>query len=138
MRGQCLKSNQRVFGDEQRHSQRGVRQCRYAGARNHGGDSSTLNRCDDKIVAIEAVAAHRKEQLAGSDGARVDGAAGRHQRTCIHHAGRSFKHRARANSRLCEGEFHRTPPYPSSAKLESAISESSKGMEPVARICSFS
>ena len=138
MRGQSLQGDQRVFGDEQRHGESSVGKRGDAGAGDHGGDGSALDCGDDEVVPIEPVTAYGKEQLAGSHGARVDGVAGRHERACIGDAGGRFKHRARADGRLCEGEFHRTSPYPSSARVESAISESSKGMEPLARICSFS
>ncbi len=65
MRGQRLQGEQRIFGDEQRHGQRGVGQRGHARARDDGGDGAAGEGGGDEIVAVETLAAHGKEQVAG-------------------------------------------------------------------------
>ena len=65
---------------------------------------------NDKVVAIVALAAHREEELARGHSARVNRVAANSQRAGIGHAGRRFQHRACADGRFCECEFHCSPP----------------------------
>ncbi len=104
------RAMQRIFGDQQRHGQRGIGQGGHARARDHGGDGAALKRGGDKVVAVEPLAAHGKEELAGRDGARVDGVAGRDQRAGVGYAGRRLQHRAGADRRFCKCEIHCTSP----------------------------
>ena len=83
MRGQRLQGEERIFGDQQRAGERGIGQGGGTGARDHGSDGSALEGCGNKIMTVEALAANRKEQLAGRDGARVDGVAGGHERAGV-------------------------------------------------------
>ena len=61
MRGQRLQREERIFGDEKRTGERGIGQGSDARARHDGGDGSALERGGHKVMAIEALAAHRKE-----------------------------------------------------------------------------
>ena len=86
--------------------ERGIGQGSGARARDHRGDGSALECRSDKIVAIVTLAANGEEQLARRDRARVDGVAGRHERTGIGHAGRRFEHGSGAHRRFCKCEIH--------------------------------
>ena len=66
---------QRIFGDQQRNGQRRIGQRGDSCARDDRGNGSALNGGGDEVVAVEALAAHREEQLARRDGARVNGVA---------------------------------------------------------------
>ncbi len=83
VRGQRLQGDERIFGDQERVGKRGIGQGSGARARDDGGDCAALECGGDEIVAVEALAAHGKEQLAGRDGARVNGVAGRDQRAGV-------------------------------------------------------
>jgi hypothetical protein len=106
VRGQGLQRAERIFGDEQRHGQRGVGQRGHSRARDHRGHSSAFHCGGHKVVAVVALAAHREEELARGDGARVNRVAADHQRAGVGHAGRRFQHRARADGRFRKCEFH--------------------------------
>ena len=110
MRGQRLQGDERIFGNQERSGERGVGQRGDARARDHGGDRSALERGGDKVVAVEPLAAHGKEQLARRHGARVDGVAGRHKRARIGNAGGRLEHCAGAHRGFCQCEFHCFPP----------------------------
>ena len=139
MGGEGLQGEQRIFGDEKRHGESCVGQRGDAGARDDRGHGSALDGSGDVIVAIEALAADGEEELAGRDGARVDGVAGDGEgAACAMLEGASSTAPC-ANGRFCEGQFHCTPPYPRfCASAARATSVSSKGIVRPARICSFS
>jgi hypothetical protein len=101
-----MEREEGVFGDEQGRSQRSVRQGSDAGPGDDGGDGSAREGGGDKVMSVEALAAHCEEQLAGSHGARVDGVTEGNQCAGIRDRGRRFKHRAGADCRLCQGQIH--------------------------------
>ncbi len=68
---QCkgMERDERVFRYQQRNGKRSVRQRRSLGARNDGGHRAAFKRCSNEVVPVEALPAHRKEQIAGRHGA---------------------------------------------------------------------
>ena len=85
-----MQGLQWVFDDEQRRRENFVRQGRYAGQGNYSCDGSAIESIGDEVVAVETLSADGEEQLAWSDGARVDGVALYCERADSRGAGRLF------------------------------------------------
>jgi len=106
MVGQGLHGGEWVFCNQERMGERGVGQGSDARARDDRAHGPALESCGNKVVAVEAFAAHSKKEIAGSDGARVNRVAGRDGCACIGHAGRGFEHRTGAHCHFCKREVH--------------------------------
>jgi hypothetical protein len=91
MRGERLQGMQRFFDDEQGRGENFVRQRRYAGQGNDGGDGSAIEGAGDEVVAVEALSADSEEELTWGDGARVDGVAKCRERADSRGAGWGFQ-----------------------------------------------
>src|SRR5579871_6847553 len=133
-----MEREQRVFGNEKWNSQSCIRQRCGFGTRHHRGHGATLQRRRNKVVTIQPLAAHCKEQITRRHGTRVNGVARDGERAGIRNTGWRFENRAGSDGSFCESQPHETPPYPKSRSAASATSESSKGIVRSARICSFS
>ena len=110
VRGQRLQGEQRIVGNEERHGQRGIGQRGHARPRYHRGNGSALHGGSNKVVAVEALAAHGKKQLARRDGARVDRVALRDQRAGMRNARRGLQHRAGSHRGFSKRKIHCSSP----------------------------
>jgi len=72
MRGQGLQRIQRVFGNQQRRTQRSVGQRCHERPLDHRGHRPALKSRSYKIVPVQPVAANCKEQLSRGHGTRVN------------------------------------------------------------------